>query len=117
MSKENIPVIRSEKQITLQHDDSDSHTGSESDALSFGGTYPRSAAGRGNYSSRVTLEMNSQSDSSDMSRNSSTERSLDDAVDWRERCHALEASLHKFKHRAAQIRELLAAKVNHKKIS
>ena len=33
-------------------------------------------------------------------------------INWKERCHTLEASLHKFKNRAAQIRELLAAKVS-----
>ena len=115
--------MRSEKHIQLSGstcigsasggDDSDSPvhagggatSGSDSDGLSLGGgTYPRT---RTTYRAHID-----RSDSSDMSRHSSSERGLEDGIDWRERCHSLEASLHKFKHRAAQIRELLAAKVH-----
>ena len=35
----------------------------------------------------------------------------DDAIDWRERCQVLEASLLKFKQKAGRIRELLTEKV------
>ncbi len=46
--------------------------------------------------------------SSSLSGGSGTE----DQVNWKERCHTLEASLHKFKSQAAKIRELLAQKVS-----
>ena len=36
----------------------------------------------------------------------------EDQINWKERCHTLEASLHKFKSQAAKIRELLAQKVS-----
>ena len=35
-----------------------------------------------------------------------------DEVNWKERCHTLEASLHKFKQQATRIRELLSQKVS-----